>query len=250
MDIHSPQEQPQSLRSSPSSADAESPINRNGNPQTPSPVPSPENQPHNVCSPVLNTSHADATADAQKVVLSELKDTKRDSDASTEPDQHPPPTNNGTSSTESTNHAPSSPTPVPSRDPSHRLSRIPVLEPSSLLQDVPPGSAKEKLLQKRGQRLSTSPCASPCASPSLSSVQRDRLSSTSTSERSQDEESIHGLRQGDDAPSLSSSSSPHSHKSKIPRPVSRSSVQGEFAAQFVPRPPPGKPPSRTSADGR
>ncbi|XP_026790231.3 tau-tubulin kinase 2 isoform X3 [Pangasianodon hypophthalmus] len=250
VDIHSPQEQPQSLPSSPSSADAEILINRNGNPQTPSPVPSPENLPRNACNPVLINSHADSAADAQKALLSELKDTKRDSDASTEPDQHPPLKNNVTSSVESTNHTESSPTAVPSRDPSRRLSRIPVLEPSSLLQDVPPGSAKEKLLQKRGQRIPTSPCASPCASPSLSSVQRDRLSSTSASERSQDEESIHGQRQGDDAPSLSSSSSPHSHKSKIPRPVSRSSVQGELSAQFVPRPPPGKPPSRTSADGR
>lgn len=250
-DIHSPQEQNQSLCSSPSSADAEILINRNGNPQTPSPLPSLENLPQNGCSPVLINSPTDSATDAQKVLQSELKDTKRDSDASREADQHPPAMNsNVTSSGESTNHAQSSPTAASCRDPSRRLSRIPVLEPSSLLQDVPPGSAKEKLLQKRSRHLPTSPCASPCASPSLSSVQRDRLSSTSASERSQDEESIHGLRQGDEAPSLSSSSSPHSHKSKIPRPVSRSSVQGDLAAQFVPRPPPGKPPSRTSADGR
>ncbi|KAM9466992.1 tau-tubulin kinase 2 isoform 1-T1 [Clarias gariepinus] len=246
--IHSPQEQPQSLHSAPSSADAEIPINKNENPKTPSPVPSPENLPQNACNPVLINGHDESASSAQKALHSELKDTRRDS--FTEPEQHPAPKNNITSSVECTNHTTSSSTAVLCRDPSRRLSRIPVLEPSSLLQDVAPGSAKEKLLQKRGQRLPTSPCASPCASPSLSSVQRDRLSSTSASERSQDEESIHGLRQGDDAPSLSSSSSPHSHKSKIPRPVSHSSVKGDLTAQFVPRPPPGKPPSRTSADGR
>ncbi|XP_053366458.1 tau-tubulin kinase 2 isoform X2 [Clarias gariepinus] len=246
--IHSPQEQPQSLHSAPSSADAEIPINKKENPKTPSPVPSPENLPQNACNPVLINGHDESASSAQKALHSELKDTRRDS--FTEPEQHPAPKNNITSSVECTNHTTSSSTAVLCRDPSRRLSRIPVLEPSSLLQDAAPGSAKEKLLQKRGQRLPTSPCASPCASPSLSSVQRDRLSSTSASERSQDEESIHGLRQGDDAPSLSSSSSPHSHKSKIPRPVSHSSVKGDLTAQFVPRPPPGKPPSRTSADGR
>ncbi|XP_047677620.1 tau-tubulin kinase 2 isoform X3 [Tachysurus fulvidraco] len=236
VDIHSPQEQPRSLRSCPFSPDEEILINRNGNSQK---VPSLEMLPLNAGNPVMINSHADSTADLQKALLSELKDIKKDCDASTDPDQQPP-----------LKKEQSSPTSVPSRDPDRRLSRIPVLEPSSLLQDALPGSAKEKLLQKRGQRLPTSPCASPCASPSLSSVQRDRMSSTSASERSQDEESIHGLRQGDDAASLSSSSSPHSHKSKIPRPVSRSSAQGDLTAQFVPRPPPGKPPSRTSADGR
>ncbi|XP_060735908.1 tau-tubulin kinase 2 isoform X1 [Tachysurus vachellii] len=238
-DIHSPQEQPRSLRSCPSSPDEEILMNRNGNPQKYSQVPSLEMLPLNAGNPVPINSQADSTADPQKALLSELKDIKKDCDASTDPDQQPP-----------LKKEQSSLTSVPSRDPDRRLSRIPVLEPSSLLQDVLPGSAKEKLLQKRGQRLPTSPCASPCASPSLSSVQRDRMSSTSASERSQDEESIQGLRQGDDAPSLSSSSSPHSHKSKIPRPVSRSSAQGDLTAQFVPRPPPGKPPSRTSADGR
>ncbi|XP_046712401.1 LOW QUALITY PROTEIN: tau-tubulin kinase 2 [Silurus meridionalis] len=245
VDIHSPQELPRSLRSNPSSVDAE--ILLNGNLQ--SPVPSPENVPANGCNPALTNSHADSATDAQKALLSEQKDTKRDSDVYTEPDQNFALANNVTSSVESTNQAPSSPAAFSSRDPSRRLSRIPVLEPSSLLQDVPPGSAKEKLLQKRSRRLPTSPCASLCASPSLSSVQRDHLSSTSASERSQDEESLHGLRQGDDAPSLSSSSGLNSHKSKIPRPVSRSTSE-ELTSQFVPRPPPGKPPSRTSADGR
>lgn len=247
MDVHSPQQQLQSLHFSPSSAEAD--ILQNRNPQMPIPLPSLDNLPHNASSQVLMNGHTDPAADIQNALQSELKD-KRDCDAPTEPDQHPTLNNNGTSSGESTKHVQSSQTALPCRDPSRRLSRIPVLEPSSLLQDVPPGSAKEKLMQKRGQRLPTSPCASPCASPSLSSVQRDRLSSTTASERSQDEESIHGLKQNDDTPSLSSSSSPHSHKSKIPRPVSHSSVQGELAAQFVPRPPPGKPPSRTSADGR
>lgn len=156
--------------------------------------------------------------------------------------QNIPENANGGPPSDSTGLAPASSVKAPSRDPSRRLSRIPVLEPSCLLQDVLMGSAKEKLLQKQGQRLSNSPCASTCASPSLSSVQRDRLSSTSASERSQDDESIPGLRQGDDAPSLSFSSL--SHKSKIPRPVRQQQ------SQFLPRPPPGKPPCRSSADGR
>lgn len=152
--------------------------------------------------------------------------------------------------------APSSPA-APRKDPSLRHSRIPVLEPSSLLELPPPGSAKEKLLQKKASH--QGPVPSPTASPSLSdrrgpivaSLARDPLSSTS--DRSQDEDSLMGSRsdrQGDDAPSLSSSSSPLSRKSRIPRPVHAASSSEQLAAQFLPRPPPGKPPCRPTVEGR
>lgn len=156
-----------------------------------------------------------------------------------------------------TNGLASSSPAAPRRDPSRRQSRIPVLEPSSLLELPPAGSAKEKLLQKKANH--QGPVPSPTASPSLSdrrgpivaSLARDPLSSTS--DRSQDEDSLMGSRsdrQGDDAPSLSSSSSPLSRKSRIPRPVHSASSAEQLAAQFLPRPPPGKPPCRPTAEGR
>ncbi|XP_030299682.1 tau-tubulin kinase 2 isoform X1 [Sparus aurata] len=144
---------------------------------------------------------------------------------------------------------------APRKDPSRRQSRIPVLEPSSLLELPPPGSAKEKLLQKKANH--QGPVPSPTASPSLSDrrgpmvLAKDPLSSTS--DRSQDEDSLMGSRsdrQGDDAPSLSSSSSPLSRKSRIPRPVHPASSAEQLAAQFMPRPPPGKPPCRNTVEGR
>ncbi|XP_042245008.1 tau-tubulin kinase 2 isoform X1 [Thunnus albacares] len=156
------------------------------------------------------------------------------------------------------NMAPASSSPAaPRKDPSRRHSRIPVLEPSSLLELPPPGSAKEKLLQKKASH--QGPVPSPTASPSLSdrrghvvaSLARDPLSSTS--DRSQDEDSLMGSRsdrQGDDAPSLSSSSSPLSRKSRIPRPVHPTSSAEQLASQFLPRPPPGKPPCRPTMEGR
>ncbi|XP_067336123.1 tau-tubulin kinase 2 isoform X3 [Channa argus] len=168
-------------------------------------------------------------------------------DESREVNQAPDPTRSLTSSS-----------PVaPQKDPSRRQSRIPVLEPSSLLEFPPPGSAKEKLLQKKAshQGLIPSPTASPCLTdrrgPMVASLARDPLSSTS--DRSQDEDSLmgsHSDRQGDDAPSLSSSSSPLSRKSRIPRPVHTASSAEQLAAQFLPRPPPGKPPCRPPVEGR
>nr|XP_043903509.1 tau-tubulin kinase 2 isoform X1 [Solea senegalensis] len=156
------------------------------------------------------------------------------------------------------NSNPVLPPPAASRkDPSRRQSRIPVLEPSSLLELPPPGSAKEKLLQKKASH--QGPVPSPTASPSLSdrrgplmaSLARDPLSSTS--DRSQDEDSLMGSRsdrQGDEAPSLSTSSSPLSRKSRIPRPIHPASSAEQLAAQFLPRPPPGKPPCRSTVEGR
>ncbi|KAM4724618.1 tau-tubulin kinase 2 isoform 2-T2 [Anableps anableps] len=148
-------------------------------------------------------------------------------------------------------------TAAPRKDPSRRQSRIPVLEPSSLLELPPPGSAKEKLLQKKASH--HGPIPSPTASPSLSdrrsavvaSLVRDPLSSTS--DRSQDEDSLIGSRsdrQGDEALSLSSSSSPLSRKSRIPRPVHSAASTEHLTAQFLPRPPPGKPPCRAPVEGR
>ncbi|KAK7904701.1 hypothetical protein WMY93_017308 [Mugilogobius chulae] len=137
------------------------------------------------------------------------------------------------------------------KDPNQKQSRIPILEPSSLFESATPGSAKEKLLQKKHFNNNNVP--SPTASPSLSDrraqivaslAARDPLSSGS--DRSQDEDSLLGSRsdrQGDEAPSLSSSSSPLSRKSRIPRPVSSAGSSSEqIAGQFTPRPPPGKPP--------
>ncbi|TNM95781.1 hypothetical protein fugu_016864 [Takifugu bimaculatus] len=145
---------------------------------------------------------------------------------------------------------------APCKDPTRRHSRIPVLEPSSLLEPPTPGSAKEKLLQKKASQQGS--VQSPTASPSLSdrrgivvSLAKDPLSSAS--DRSQDEDSLMGSRsdrQGDDAASLSSSSSPLSRKSRIPRPIHSASSAEELAAQFLPRPPPGKPPCRPTAEGR
>uniref|UniRef100_A0A3Q2Q4S6 Tau tubulin kinase 2a n=1 Tax=Fundulus heteroclitus TaxID=8078 RepID=A0A3Q2Q4S6_FUNHE len=145
---------------------------------------------------------------------------------------------------------------APRKDPSRRQSRIPVLEPSSLLELPPPGSAKEKLLQKKASH--HGPVPSPTASPSLSdrrgaivaSLARDPLSSTS--DRSQDEDSLIGSRsdrQGDEPLSLSSSSSPLSRKSRIPRPVHPATSAEQLNPQFLPRPPPGKPPSRATVEG-
>lgn len=146
---------------------------------------------------------------------------------------------------------------APRKDPSRRQSRIPILEPSSLLDPPPPGSAKEKLLQKKASH--QGPVPSPTASPSLSdrrgpvvaSLARDPLSSTS--DRSQDEDSLMGSRsdrQGDDAQSLSSSSSPLSRKSRIPRPIQAASSAEQLPGHFLPCPPPGRPPCRPSVEGR
>lgn len=147
-----------------------------------------------------------------------------------------------------------------------RLSRIPVLEPSSLLLSsptatTPGGTAKQKLLLKKayqGAPLLLSPSCS--LSPSLdrrcTTQQPD--SPAAAADRSQDEESLQGLsvsdRQGgDEALSLSSSSSPLSRKSRIPRPVRSEgspTTPENRSSQFLPRPPPGRPPSRPSIESR
>ncbi|CAL8284492.1 unnamed protein product [Lota lota] len=154
------------------------------------------------------------------------------------------------------------PTPAtpPRRDPSRWQSRIPVLEPASLLDAPAPGSAMEKLLQKRATNHHPGTAPSPTASPLLSDRRRPAASlpatargdplSSASSDRSQDEDSLLGSRS--DRLSLSSSSSPLSRKSRIPRPVNTAPGPSDPLAsqQLQPRPPPGKPPSRSTVEGR
>uniref|UniRef100_A0A8C9T6W9 non-specific serine/threonine protein kinase n=1 Tax=Scleropages formosus TaxID=113540 RepID=A0A8C9T6W9_SCLFO len=214
-------------------------------------------------SPVFANGHLSSPVDTKGEdggPFPELKDPESDSgypDRSIEPIQHTM-EEADREVIESTGHNSSLLPLAARRDPARRLSRIPILEPGSPLDTPPPGSAKEKLLQKKAHHHGPAP-SSPSPSPSLSSdkrppvaaLPRDQLSSTS--DRSQDDESYLGSRsdhQVDEAPSLSSSSSPMSRKSKIPRPVAPVMVPDHLAAHFLPRPPPGKPPSRPTTDCR
>lgn len=239
-----------------------------------SPVPSLESSPKSPRSPRsprspvfangrLSPLVADAPGDGSPP-LPELKDPESDSgypDRSAEPNQHtlvledPDPDR---APGERPERPASSPPSAPRRDPARRLSRIPVLEPAHLLLEAPPpGSAKEKLLQKKAHHHGP-PAGPPSPAPSLSLSSDKRAPPpreplSSASDRSQDDESYLGSRsdrQGDDAASLSSSSSPLSRKSKIPRPVVPVPVPEQLATQFLPRPPPGKPPSRPAVEGR
>ncbi|XP_068608092.1 tau-tubulin kinase 2 [Brachionichthys hirsutus] len=232
----------------PSDPLAETPVNEN-KPQ--SPVPSRVSSPHSPC-PLSSPRSPDfinvlPSPPADGRVHANLKDPDRDfgrPPIATEPQP---------SEEENRNQTPASPSPSPTAQ-SRRQSRIPVLDTSSLLDLPPPGSAKEKLLQKKA---SQGPAPSPTASPSLSDRRGPMMASldplSSASDRSQDEDSLMGSRsdrQGDDAPSLSSSSSPLSRKSRIPRPVQAASSAEQLAAQFVPRPPPGRSPCRPMLESR
>ncbi|XP_067223155.1 tau-tubulin kinase 2 isoform X3 [Chanodichthys erythropterus] len=249
-DINSPQEQAAFQPTSPSNVEGDPLLNGNSpqKPSSPMPslVPSPCTPP-SLQSPVLMNSCLTPPLDTQRDNNEQLSlHSIEPNQCSLEEGKEGGPTRNG----------PSSPASIPKQDPSHRHSRIPVLEPSSLL-DPPPGSAKEKLLQRRVHHIPVSPSASPTLSSDrrviMAAVQRDQISSAS-SERSQDDESLLGSRSdrhGDDAPSLSSSSSPLLRKSKIPRPVTPTTASAEtINAHFMPRPPPGKPPSRSTVDAR
>ncbi|XP_037342472.2 tau-tubulin kinase 2 isoform X2 [Pungitius pungitius] len=255
---------PRSPLRSPSSP--RSPLRSPSSPRSPLRSPSSLRSPRSPHSPVFSNGHPPPVGcqrDSSSGANPKLKDPEKDSgptlcpsepqlwgEVSREEDDHGPDQTKGPVS--------SSSSPVAVRkDPSRRQSRIPVLEPSSLLELPPAGSAKEKLLQKKANH--QGPVPSPTASPSLSdrrgpaaaSLARDPLSSAS--DRSQDEDSLMGSRsdrQGDDAASLSSSSSPLSRKSRIPRPVHPASSAEQLAAHFLPRPPPGKPPCRPTAEGR
>uniref|UniRef100_A0A672N622 Uncharacterized protein n=2 Tax=Sinocyclocheilus grahami TaxID=75366 RepID=A0A672N622_SINGR len=255
-DINSPQEHVAFQPTSSSNVEGDPLLNGNG-PQKPSSlVPSPCTPPSprspvlmNGCLTPPSDTHRDGNKQPPKI-----KDPKSDPpilEHTIEPNQYT--LEEGKEDAPSRN-GPSSPASAPKQDPNRRHSRIPVLEPSSLL-DPPPGSAKEKLLQRKVHHVPLSPSASPSLSSDrrviVAAMQRDQISSAS-SERSQDEESLLGSRSdrhGDDAASLSSSSSPLLRKSKIPRPVTPTKNAETITAHFVPRPPPGKP-SRSNVDGR
>lgn len=272
-DISSPQDHVPAHPGSPTDPLAETLVNGKNHTKAQSPVlcrvtsprsPRSPSSPRSPRSPVFANGHLSLLANSQRNLNNgpflKMKDPENNND-------HPPcatePQLSGEESRE-VNQAPnqtSGPAPTspaaPRNNPSRRHSRIPVLEPSSLLEPPPPGSAKEKLLQKKASQ--QGPVPSPTASPSLSdrrgpivaSLAKDPLSSTS--DRSQDEDSLMGSRsdrQGDDAPSLSSSSSPLSRKSRIPRPVHSASSTEQLAAHFLPRPPPGKPPGRQTVESR
>ncbi|XP_059376740.1 tau-tubulin kinase 2 isoform X1 [Carassius carassius] len=260
-DINSPQEQVAFQPTSPSNVEGDPLLNGNGplKPSSPVPnlVPSPCTPPSQR-SPVLMNDCLTPPSDTQRHGNEQppkLKDPKRESpiikrsvehnQCTLEEGKEDAPSRNGTSS----------PVSAPKQDPSRRHSRIPVLEPSSLL-DPPTGSAKEKLLQRRVHHIPISPSGSPSLSSDrrviVAAMQRDQISSVS-SERSQDEESLlgsHSDHHGDDAPSLSSSSSPLLRKSKIPRPITPTTSGEAVTEHFMPRPPSGKPPSRSTMDGR
>ncbi|XP_059375279.1 tau-tubulin kinase 2-like isoform X2 [Carassius carassius] len=260
-DINSPQEHVAFQSTCPSNVEGHPLLNGNGpqKPSSPVPslVPSPRTPP-SPRSPVLMNGCLTPPLDTQRDGNKQppkLKDPKSDPpilEHSIEPNQYT--LEEGKEDAPSRNGL-SSPASAPKQDPNRRHSRIPVLEPSSLL-DPPPGSAKEKLLQRKVHHIPLSPSASPSLSSDrrviVAAMQRDQISSAS-SEHSQDEESLLGSRSdrhGDDAASLSSSSSPLLRKSKIPRPVTPTMNTETITAHLVPRPPPGNPPSRSTVDGR
>ncbi|TRY58362.1 hypothetical protein DNTS_034205, partial [Danionella cerebrum] len=223
----------------------------NGNtPQKPSsPVPSLIASPHSPPSPVM----MNCSSDQQKSAMEQLPFLKdpmsysvllgKSSQGPLEDGKENPSASNGNSSPGSTPKI------------NRRHSRIPVLE-TSCLQPPSPGTAKEKLMQRRIRHAPLSPSASPLLSLDrraiVAAMQRDQVSSAS-SERSQDDESLMGSRSdrhGDDVLSLSSSSSPLLRKSKIPLPVTPTGSMENLSGQFMPRPPPGKPQSRSTVERR
>ncbi|XP_035529889.1 tau-tubulin kinase 2 isoform X1 [Morone saxatilis] len=281
VDISSPQDHVSTHPGTPTDPLAETLVNGNNRTKAPSPVPSrmssprsprsppprspsSPHSPRSPRSPMFANGHFSPPANGQRDLSNgafpKLKDPENDyghSPCATEPQLRAEESRGVNQAPDQTSGPVSSSPVAPRKDPSRRQSRIPVLEPSSLLELPPPGSAKEKLLQKKASH--HGPVPSPTASPSLSdrrgpmmaSLARDPLSSAS--DRSQDEDSLMGSRsdrQGDDAPSLSSSSSPLSRKSRIPRPVHSASSAEQLAAQYLPRPPPGKPPCRPTVEGR
>ncbi|XP_041132354.1 tau-tubulin kinase 2-like [Polyodon spathula] len=149
------------------------------------------------------------------------------------------------------------------RDPFRRVSRIPVLAPEvdPVLDLLTALSAKEKLLQKKVYQ--TESWRPPPDKRQTAGVLGEQ---SSASERSQDDRAplsddesclgsqseLQSSRQGEEPGSMSSSTSPISRKSKIPRPVSIPSTEQlvHTSAPFLPHPPPGKPSSHSSIDGR
>lgn len=164
-------------------------------------------------------------------------------DHSSEPHQHPQ-AEMAVGAMESTGTVSSSPPPplVKRRDSpsSPRSSRIPVRDPTA------PVDSPTRDLERRHRWSSPipgSPTHSP--SPSLScdnlpcALPRDRFSFSERGSRSD--------LLIEDPLSLSSSSG---SKSKIPRPVYPTVVPEQLTGRFLPRPPPGKPPTRPVVDIR
>ncbi|XP_069494764.1 tau-tubulin kinase 2 isoform X5 [Ambystoma mexicanum] len=151
---------------------------------------------------------------------------------------------------------------------SARHSRIPVLaqEMDTTSESSSPISAKEKLLQKKAhqtdlarllEKRQLKSYLGDLSSASDKSLQ-EKVSPAPLALSEEDGFSCPRLtadhqlgRHTEDAPL--SPSSPQSRKSKIPRPVSWTSsdqVGSSAAAQFFPRPPPGKPPTRPGVEAR
>ncbi|XP_069494761.1 tau-tubulin kinase 2 isoform X2 [Ambystoma mexicanum] len=149
---------------------------------------------------------------------------------------------------------------------SARHSRIPVLaqEMDTTSESSSPISAKEKLLQKKAhqtdlarllEKRQLKSYLGDLSSASDKSLQ-EKVSPAPLALSEEDGFSCPRLtadhqlgRHTEDAPL--SPSSPQSRKSKIPRPVSWTSsdqVGSSAAAQFFPRPPPGKPPTRPGVE--
>ena len=219
---------------------------------------SPRSSPHPPCSPVPPNGHFSPPPMNAEDGVSEEGHLRVDADTGTPPTHEQQVQQQEETPPEEVEKSRSSLIPRP------KLSRIPV--PSSLLLSsptsatTPTGSAKQKLLLKKAHQHQGATLLSPSRSPSLSQrciAPQPASSSPATADRSQDEESLQGVsvsdRQGDEAPSLSSSSGPLSRKSRIPRPLRSEgspAAPESRSSQFVPRPPPGKPPSRPSIDGR
>ncbi|XP_060772345.1 tau-tubulin kinase 2b isoform X2 [Neoarius graeffei] len=122
-----------------------------------------------------------------------------------------------------------SPVPASPRELSPRASRIPVRDPDS---------------PTRKGFAPLSPSLSLSCEHFPSAMLRDKFSFPS--ERGSRASDF----QGDDLLSLSSSSSPLSSRSKIPRPISPTLAPDQCSTRFMPRPPPGKPPLRPGGENR
>ncbi|TSR99422.1 Tau-tubulin kinase 2 [Bagarius yarrelli] len=122
-----------------------------------------------------------------------------------------------------------SPVPASPRELSPRASRIPIRDPDS---------------PTRKNFAPLSPSLSLSCEHFPSALLRDKF--TFPSERLSRASDF----QGDDLLSLSSSSSPLSSRSRIPRPISPTLVPDQFSARFMPHPPPGKPPLRPGGENR
>lgn len=124
---------------------------------------------------------------------------------------------------------------------SPRLSRIPVRDPSTLLD-----SPSRDINLERRHRWSSPVPGSPTHSPSPS-LSCDNLPCALLRDRHSSERGSRSDCGGEDPLSLSSSSG---SKSKIPRPVSATFTPEQLTSKFLPRPPPGKPPLRPCVDTR